>query len=171
MFRRRILPFLLFLLCLVLGVICLMTMEVRDVVLLLTGAILPRLIIWIVEIFEVPALYGPLAGIGGRWETVWTCEREGGEPDRYPDILRIYRIGATIWGRCRYSNVDRPYVLRGRLVRGGMLSGRWKSAQRGSDYHGVFILQMGEDKGRLNGSWLGTSEHLGTRRGQWRWER
>ena len=93
------------------------------------------------------------------------------EPKRSADILSVFRIGATIWGRCRFSTVDRPYIIRGRLVRGGMVSRRWKSQQPGSDYHGIFILQMGEEKDEMCGAWLGTSEQLGIRRGEWRWQR
>ena len=113
----------------------------------------------------------PGAGIGGRWETTWTCDREEEGFQRYSDILHVHRIGATIWGRCRFSMVDRPYLIRGRLVRGGMVNGRWKSRQPGSDYHGVFILHMGEEGDELVGSWLGTSEQLEAHHGEWRWRR
>ena len=171
MFRRRILPFLLFLICLALGIVCLLTIPLRDVVLLLTGAILPRLIVWSIEILEVPMLYGAIAGIRGRWETVWTCDEEEEEPKTYADILRVVRIGATVWGRCRFSMADRPYVIRGRVMRGGLVNGRWKSIQPGSDYHGVFIMQMGETNDELTGFWLGTSERLGIRHGEWNWRR
>jgi len=171
MFRNRILPFLFFLICLALGFLCLMAMETQDLILLLSGALLPRLVVLVVDSLEVPVTYGPIARIPGRWQTLWTCDRDKDGPEQFADVLRVYRIGSWIWGKCRFSAADRPYVIKGRIVRGGMVHGRWKSTQRGSDYHGVFIMQMGEDPAELRGAWLGTSEHLGIRQGQWLWKR
>lgn len=111
---------------------------------------------------------GTTVSLSGRWEQNWKVVSSRYPPEN-PTTAEVTQIRnrfdalATVQGR--------PFVIRGEIQRGNVVTGTWYDREGGATYFGAFQLIIDPIPNRMVGKWIGFSDRNCVKEGDWEWRR
>jgi hypothetical protein len=111
---------------------------------------------------------GTFVSLSGRWQQNWKVTSSRYPPEN-PGVATVTQIGSQF--RALSSVQGRPFVIRGQIQRGNVLTGVWSDREKGGTYFGAFQLIIDPIPNRMQGRWIGFSGNNLVKEGEWEWTR
>jgi hypothetical protein len=111
---------------------------------------------------------GTTVSLSGKWIQNWKVKSDRYPPEN-PAQAEIIQIGSEL--NAVSSIQGRPFVIRGQIQRGNVVTGTWHDREGGATYFGAFQLIIDPIPKRMVGKWIGFSDNNHIKEGEWIWER
>lgn len=111
---------------------------------------------------------GTTVSLSGQWTQDWKVSSSRYPCDN-PSIAEVTQIGSQF--EARSSVQGRPFIIRGQIQRGNVITGTWYDREGGATYFGAFQLIIEPIPNRMVGKWIGFSGNNRVKEGDWEWAR
>ena len=111
---------------------------------------------------------GTTVSLTGSWMQNWRVLSTR-YPAENPSRAEVTQIGSQF--EARSSVQGRPFMIRGQIQRGNVVTGTWYDREGGATYFGGFQLIIDPIPTRMVGKWIGFSKSNSVNEGDWEWTR
>ena len=111
---------------------------------------------------------GTTISLSGKWDQKWTVESSRYPPENSA-LAEVTQIGSHLKAISTIEN--RPFIVRGQIQRGNVVTGTWFDREQGATYFGAFQLIIDPVPDRMLGKWIGFSKDNTVKQGKWEWTR
>lgn len=109
---------------------------------------------------------GTVVSLSGKWRQVWNVKSTN-YPASNKSIADVRQIGNRFDAICEVDG--RPFVVKGEIQGGNMLTGTWADREQGPAYFGAFQFRIHPKCRSMSGKWIGFSESGEIKSGDWHW--
>lgn len=111
---------------------------------------------------------GTTVSLTGKWTQKW-CVKSKHYPPQNESEAEVTQIGSEF--NAISSIQGRPFVIRGQIQSGNVVTGTWYDRQGAGTYFGAFQLVIDPIPTKMEGKWIGFSSKNVVKEGQWIWRR
>ena len=111
---------------------------------------------------------GTTVSLSGKWMQNWKVSSRR-YPKANPAEAEVTQIGSQFNALSLVKG--RPFLIRGLVQRGNVVTGTWHEREGGATYFGAFQLIIDPIPNRMVGKWIGFTDNNQIKEGEWIWSR